>query len=184
MTTFCRIVLTVVSCTIDPATPAPTPADAVAIFRASSPPFQAAPEIEPLPWSVDAPIAYDRDWPFTGPVESTLRVDPTWAPTPLYLDGMSQWEPPFVYRLRPHVRGGWYGQSVPVHRAIPSGPQQRRTAPDARPAGETPLPHAGDTRGSEGKRAVAGGSAPAVANGRARQHGRADRGGAPAAHRR
>jgi hypothetical protein len=183
MTTFCRIVLTVVSCTIDPATPAPTPADAVAIFRASSPPFQVMPEIEPSPWYVEAPLAYDRDWPFTGSFALTPRATPTWAPT-LLLDGTSLWDPPLVYGFRPHVRGGWYGQSAQVHGASARGPQQRRTAPAARPAGASPPRHAGDVAGGGGRRTGSGGPAPAGTAGRARQSGHAGGGGVPAAHRR
>jgi len=108
----------VVSCTIDPATPAPTPADAVAIFRASSPPFQAAPEVDPLQWSVDAPIAYDRDWPFTGSFAPTLRADPPWAPTALSNDGMSLWDFPLVYRSdRTCAVGGTSNRSPLVERS-------------------------------------------------------------------
>ena len=66
MTTFCRIVLTVVSCTVDP-TPAPTPADAVAILRASSPPFQAVTEIEPRPQFLHRP-ELDKSSRLDGPV--------------------------------------------------------------------------------------------------------------------
>src|SRR4051794_35805527 len=104
MMTFCRIVATVVSCMIDPGTPAPTPAIAVAIFRAASPAFQAGTEIEPLPSYADAPITYDHNWPFTGSFAPTPRADPTWAPTAQRLDGTSLWDPPFVYGFRPYAR--------------------------------------------------------------------------------
>jgi len=180
MTTFCRIVLTVVSCTIDPATPAPTPADAVAIFRASSPPFSAMPAIEPSPWYIGAPITYDRDWPFTGSFAPTPRADPTWAPTMRRLDGTSLLDPPTVYGFVPHVRGGWYGQSGRVYQGAEGRPQ-RGAVPDIRTVGGTRLSRAGEARGGgEGR---AGGPVPA-AGGRERPGARAGIGGVPGARRR
>jgi hypothetical protein len=155
MTTFCRIVLTVVSCTIDPATPAPTPADAVAIFRASSPPFQVMPAIEPSQWYVGPSIAYDRDWPFTGSFV-TPRADPTWAPTSRRLDGTSLWDPPMVYGLVPRVHGGWYGQSARVYQGTAGRP--RSAVPDVRTAGGTRPLRAAEARGGEGGRGRAPGA--------------------------
>lgn len=168
MTTFCRIVLTVVSCTIDPATPAPTPADAVAIFRASSPPFQPMSAIEPLPWYVDAPIAYDRDWPLAGSFVPTPRADPTWAPTMRRLDGTSLWDPIAVYGFVPHGRGLWYGQSNRVYQGV-YGRSPRSVVPGVR-----------TTAGTERH----GGPAPSSAGGRDLQGGRAGVGGAPVTRRR
>jgi len=182
MTTFCRIVLTVVTCTADPATPRPTPTEAVAIFSASSPPFHVMTEIEPLPWYVDAPIASDRDWPFAGSFAPTPRADPTWAPTLRRLDGTSLWDPPTVYGFAPRGHSGWYGQSGRVYRF--SGRPQRSAFPDGRTAGAAPPRQAGDARSEEGRRTDPGGPSPVAAGGRALQGGRAGSGGVPVARRR
>ena len=101
MTTFCRIVLTVVSCTVDQPAPRPSPAEAAAVLTASVPP--AAPT-----WRLDSltdgfrvpgemggtfipPPQYDPHWPFSG------TFAPTWSPTLTRLDGSSVFAPPNVY---------------------------------------------------------------------------------------
>jgi hypothetical protein len=116
MTTMCRIVLTVVTCTLDPETPKPTPAEAVEILRAGGTRFFIADP--PLPvWlgygSYDDPrSADDRDWPFTG------ALAPTWAPETRRLDGTSLFDPPIVYGMP-----AW-----PAHRGHRGRIQHRRSA--------------------------------------------------------
>ncbi len=66
MTTFCRIVFTVVSCTIDPATPVPTPADAGGDLQCQ----QSAVSGHALDRAVAVVLttcrsADDGDWPYT-----------------------------------------------------------------------------------------------------------------------
>lgn len=115
--TLCRIVLTVVSCTVDPSTPAPTPAAAVAIITASLGPSRVpapTPSFEPAGW-VNAPVVqtYDRDWPFTG------SFAPTWVPTDRWLDGTPRVDPllyggygtPWLFGGTP-FGSGLYGGSV------------------------------------------------------------------------
>jgi hypothetical protein len=176
MTTFCRIVLTVVSCTVDPATPAPTPADAVAIFRASSPPFQAAPEVEPSSWDVSGALSYDRDWPFAQHVTETSRMPATGSPNQYRLDGTSTLDPPTVYGYVPYAHG-WYGQSGRTYRG-PAGWSQRGIGPDT--GGPRPLRSgkAADRAGGEGR---AGRSVPTTSG---RQGARPAGGGARDARRR
>ena len=90
--TLCTIVLTVVSCVVDPSTKAPTPKDAIAIFTASLGAGYMpvpVPPVEPGYW-VDAPLQptpHDRDWPFTG------SFAPTWFPTDRWLDGTPRVDP-------------------------------------------------------------------------------------------
>src|SRR6266850_96654 len=76
MTTFCRIVLTLVSCSVDPQTPRPSPAEAAQVLTASVPPAAPAWRLEALDvgWGAVPPPPRDPAWPFSG----TFR--PTWAP--------------------------------------------------------------------------------------------------------
>lgn len=115
--TLCRIVLTVVSCVVDPSMPAPTPKEAIAILTASLGPGHLPmppPPFEPG-WWLDAPLnlpPYDRNWPFTG------SFAPTWYPTDRRLDGTSLFDPPIIYGDSPWLFGGplfgagLYGGSV------------------------------------------------------------------------
>jgi hypothetical protein len=162
MTTLCHIVLTVVTCTIDPATPKPTPAEAVAIFAASAGPWRVgASAPDGWQWDSDAPLVeYDPGWPFKG------AFAPTWAPTTRRLDGTSLFDPPMIYGAPPFSHHGYgygygagrfgdraRGQSSRVSRERPvrtgdgqrSGGAERRVAGPPRATGESvpPAPHAG-----------------------------------------
>jgi hypothetical protein len=129
-------VLTVVSCTVDPSTPAPTPAAAVAILTTSLGPSRVpapTPSFEPA-WWVNPPVAqtYDRDWPFTG------SFAPTWVPTDRWLDGTP--------RVDPLAYGGYGGSPWlfgPTGGRLGFGELPRgRGRPDGRvnrPAERTPL---------------------------------------------
>ena len=162
MTTLCRIVLTVVTCTIDPATPKPTPAEAVAIFAASAGPWRVgASAPDGWQWDGDARLVeYDPGWPFRG------AFAPTWAPTTRRLDGTSLLDPPMVYGAPFFAHHGYgygngsgrvgesaRGQSGRLYRERPvrTGGGQRTGAGDGR-AGSPPratarpvppAPHAG-----------------------------------------
>jgi hypothetical protein len=101
--TLCRIVLTVVSCTVDPSTPAPSPAAAIAIITASLGPSRVPPPAPPLApawFDVTRPQTYDRDWPFTG------SFAPTWLPTDRRLDGTSLFDPFVNYGNSAWLFGG------------------------------------------------------------------------------
>jgi len=158
MTTLCHIVLTVVTCTIDPATPKPTPAEAVAIFAASAGPWRVgASAPDGWQWDSDAPLVeYDPGWPFRG------TFAPTWAPTTRRLDGTSLFDPPMVYGAPPFPHHGYgagrfgeraRGQSGRLYRERPvrTGGGQRTGAGDGRAGGPPratagpvpPAPHAG-----------------------------------------
>jgi hypothetical protein len=103
MTTLCRIVLTVVTCTADPAAPKPTPAEAVAILNGGGRQFYVAEAVPP--WEGNGgggryPMPYDGDWPFTG------TFAPTWMPTGQRLDGTSLLDPPAFYGAPPFGYSG------------------------------------------------------------------------------
>jgi hypothetical protein len=112
-TTLCRIVLTVVSCTVDPSAPAPTPKEAVAIITASLGPSRvpaATPAIEPDPVVI---VPFDRDWPFTG------SFAPTWVPTDRWLDGTPRVDPLAYGYGTPWLFGTPFGSGLyggPAHR--------------------------------------------------------------------
>ena len=153
MTTLCRIVLTVVTCTADPATPKPTPAEAVAILNGGGRRFYVAEAVPP--WERYGgddrySVPYDRDWPFTG------TFAPAWMPTGQRLDGTSLLDPPAVYGAPPF---GYYGNVIVPgysygspfvhrgygnHRERPSsrGGQTGRaaSAPDRRARSRAPAP--------------------------------------------
>ena len=112
MTTLCRIVLTVVSCTVDPTTPKPKPAEAVAIVVASLGPSRV-----PVPETPFVPA-----WMLTAPAGPTVVVVPSSStagpfgefapfPTTRRLDGMSLEAWPATYGLPFGVYGysGGYG---------------------------------------------------------------------------
>ena len=99
MTTLCRIVLAVVTCTADPETPKPSPAEAVEILRASGTRFF-IPDA-PKPWEAYNP--YDDESPFN------TSFTPTWPQTERRLDGTSIYDPPIVYGAVPFYRYGRHG---------------------------------------------------------------------------
>jgi len=76
--TTCTIVLTLVSCAVDPATPRPSPAEAARVLTASVPPAAPAWRLDALDagWGAVPPPSYDRTWPFSG------TFAPTWTPRP------------------------------------------------------------------------------------------------------
>ena len=128
MTTICRIVLTVVTCTTNPDLPKPSPAEAVAILSAGGRQFF-VPESTP-PWERyggddNDPRAWDRDEmaggfapAFASSVASRSRR----------LDGTSIDDPPVVYGALPFHGYGRHG----VHRgnnAIVPGYYYGSTAP-------------------------------------------------------
>ena len=110
MTTFCRIVLMVVSCTVDPLVSRPSPQEAAQVLTASIPP--AAPawrlELYDLGEGLVPPPAYDRTWPFS------TTTSPTFAPSLTRLDGSSMFLPPVVYGAAPYTHGGFrrHGSNV------------------------------------------------------------------------
>ena len=155
MTTICRVVLTVVTCTIDPGLPKPSPAEAVAILSAGGRQFFVA-ESTP-PWERDGgddtyPRAYDRDEVVVS------RFAPSFASSVRRLDGTSIDDPPAMYGALPfygygrhgaygghngivpgHYYGAWPGvherfheSSDRVSRAAPERPE-RSPRPQARP---------------------------------------------------
>jgi hypothetical protein len=103
MIPFCRIVLAVVSCTLDPSTPRPTPEQAIAVIR---------PHV--------GPIVVLPTWDWRGPQSYVLPSSPTSgpfgelsAPEPARrLDGTLWTEPPWL--LRTYV-GRSYGVNNPRH---------------------------------------------------------------------
>ena len=104
MITVCHIVLTVVTCTVDPTTPKPSPAEAAAIFVASLGPTNVPEAVrvrDPLDRAPD--LAYDRSRPFTG------SFAPTWVPTDRRLDGSSLFDPSMIYGWPAYARYGGYG---------------------------------------------------------------------------
>jgi hypothetical protein len=128
--TLCRIVLTVVSCVVDPSTPAPTPKDAVAILTASLGPGYVPTPLPPFEpgWWVDAPLNLppsDRDWPFTG------SFAPTWFPTDRWLDGTPRVDP-LLYG-NPWFGGTPYGSGLYGGGLVPFGrPGGRANRPSDR----------------------------------------------------
>ena len=100
MTTLCRIVLAVVTCTADPETPKPSPAEAVEILRASGTRF----------FIPDAPKPWEAYYPYDASPFNT-SFPPTWSQTERRLDGTSIYDPPIVYGAVPFYRYGRHGSS-------------------------------------------------------------------------
>jgi hypothetical protein len=147
-TTLCRIVLTVVTCTVNPATPVPSPAEAAAILVASLGPSRVPPP--PFPRGFVDVLPYDRNWPFTG------TFAPTWLPTDRRLDGTSLFDPPALYGLPFGVFGygagvGYGGGSAfiggPAHPGVgrpgPVRPIERAPVTAPRVPGPAPSPAVG-----------------------------------------
>ena len=122
MTTICRIVLTVVTCTTNPDVPKPSPAEAVAILAAGGRQFF-VPEVTP-PWERyggddNYPRAYNRAEAVAGGFAPTFA--PSLASGTRRLDGTSIDDPPAVYGAVPfhgYGRHGVYGGNngiVPGH---------------------------------------------------------------------
>ena len=122
MTTICRIVLTVVTCTTNPDLPKPSPEEAVAILAAGGRQFS-VPEITP-PWERyggddNYPRTFDRDEVFAGGFAPTFAS--SGASSTRRLDGTSIDDPPAVYGALPfhgYGRHGVYGgnnEIVPRH---------------------------------------------------------------------
>lgn len=106
MIPFCRIVLTLVSCTLDPATPRTTPAEAVAVLTASVAPFVAG------PWYDGPTVILVRSSPTAGPFGEFPALTP-----PRRLDGTWPWDPPRVYgQLPPWDAWPAYGVPFVAHR--------------------------------------------------------------------
>jgi hypothetical protein len=145
--TLCRIVLTVVTCVVDPSTPPATPQDAVAILTASLGPGYAPVPVPPFEpgWWVDAPLNIpptDRDWPFTG------SFAPTWFPTDRWLDGTPRVDPllygnPWLFGGTP-FGPGLFGGTVPGGRsgARANRPNERAPAASPRVPDRAPRPAA------------------------------------------
>jgi hypothetical protein len=115
MTTICHIVLTIVSCVVNPATPAPTPAAAIAILTASLGPSR-VPDLPFARGGVEV-LAYDPSWPFTG------SFAPTWVQTDRRLEPWLVAPPPYYYGLP------MFGGAGPGRRAGSARPDQAATPP-------------------------------------------------------
>jgi len=110
MTTICRIVLTVVTCTTNPDVPKPSPAEAVAILNAGGRQFF-VPESTP-PWERyggddNYPRTYDRDEMIAGGFATTFASSA--ASDTRRLDGTSIYDPPAVYGALPFYGYGTHG---------------------------------------------------------------------------
>jgi hypothetical protein len=97
MTTLCRIVLAVVTCTADAETPKPSPTEAVAILRAGGTRFF-IPD-QPKPWEARYPY-FDFE---NRPLADTFA---SWAPSERRLDRTSIYDPPVVYGAVPFYGDG------------------------------------------------------------------------------
>jgi hypothetical protein len=129
MTTICRIVLTVVTCTTNPDLPKPSPAEAVAILSAGGRQFF-VPESIP-PWERyggddNYPRTYDRDEMIAVGFATTFASNA--ASGPRRLDGTSIDDPPAVYGALPfHGYGthGLYGGNNAIVSGYYYGPPRR-----------------------------------------------------------
>jgi hypothetical protein len=119
MIQFCKIVLTLVSCTMDPQAPKPSPAEAAAVLQRATPPAAPAWRLEELDaydnrWGSAPEPSYDRLWPFT------TTTPPTFSPQLYRLDGSSVFQPPYVYGGNPygHSYGGYgsHSESASIRR--------------------------------------------------------------------
>jgi hypothetical protein len=120
MTTLCRIVLAVVTCTADSETPKPSPTEAVAILKAGG--TRLFIPDQPKPWEAGYPY-FDFE---NRPLADTF---PSWAPSERRPDATSLYDPPIVYGAVPFygyrrhafgganhiVPGSYYGPPL-VHR--------------------------------------------------------------------
>jgi len=144
MTQFCRIVLTVVSCTMNAQGARPSPEAAAAILAASIPPAAPSWRLDALGDSLDfnddrrdlPPQTYDPTWPFR------TTTPPTFSPYRTRLDGSSVFDPPTVYGLPTY---GYGRRHAPVYDgyhfapAVPNGYGfSRRVHPGASEAGRAP----------------------------------------------
>jgi len=129
MTTICRIVLTVVTCTTNPDVPKPSPAEAVAILNAGGRQFfvpDSTPPWERFGGDDNYPRTYDRDEMIAGGFATTFASSV--VTDTRRLDGTSIYDPPAVYGALPfHGYGahGLYGGNdaiVPGHYYGPPTP--------------------------------------------------------------
>src|SRR5262245_44435527 len=143
MLTFCKIVLTVVTCTSAPNTTRPTAAEAATILQSSTPPAVATWRREETDailagWRQGGtfipPPPHDPYWPFSGTFE------PTWMPGTRRLDGSFLDTPQVVYGL-PYGYGAGFGAGYGYRARHSSGvytrpasPEVRASAPASRPA--------------------------------------------------
>lgn len=175
MTTLCRIVLTVVTCTVDPAMPTLTPTEAVAILAAGGRQFYVA-EMVP-PWERyggdDQYTRDDREWPMTG------SFAPTLAPEARRLDGTSLFDPPTIYGAVPWFSRrsyGGYSYRERIHGFSDRVDQRAQSRPERRGVSGART-HRGDGQPRAGaRRGAAGGHGPA-------DPAPATRGGQPASSR-
>lgn len=148
MIPFCRIVLTLVSCTFDPATPRTTHAAAAAILQ-ESPGLSNRTHVPPPPADADSPhVVISYSSPTAGPFGEfpaftpARRLDETWL-----------WDPPTVYGRLPWDVWPASGVAVGAHHRTPSpaaafGPRDRaayrprdlREAPIVRERSRAPAP--------------------------------------------
>jgi len=126
MTTICRIVLTVVTCTTNPDVPKPSPAEAVAILSAGGRQFF-VPEPTP-PWERyggddNDPRTYGRDEMIAGGFATTFASSA--ASDSRRLDGTSIYDPPAVYGALPFHGYGAYGGNNAIVPGYYYGPRHR-----------------------------------------------------------
>jgi hypothetical protein len=120
MTTICRIVLTVVSCTANPDLPTPSPDEAVAILAAGGRQFfvpEATPPWERYGGDINYPPTLDRDEVFAGGFAPNFASSR--ASSALRLDGTSIDDPPAVYGALPFPGYGRHGMYGGSHAIVP-----------------------------------------------------------------
>ena len=145
MTTICRIVLTVVTCTTNPDVPKPSPAEAVAILNAGGRQFfvpESTPPRERYGGDDDYPRTYDRDEMIAGGFATTFASSA--ASDTRRLDGTSIYDPPAVYGALPFYGYGTHGLYGGHNAIVPGyyyGPPHR---------GVHERPHGSSDRGSRG----------------------------------
>ncbi len=129
MTTICRIVLTVVTCTTNPDVPKPSPAEAVAILNAGGRQFfvpDSTPAWERFGGDDNYPRTYDRDEMIAGGFATTFASSA--ASDTRRLDGTSIDDPPAVYGALPFHGYGAHGRYGSNNAIVPGyyyGPPHR-----------------------------------------------------------